>query len=134
MKNKKIIWNIINLFNGLLLMLYIAKVLHWFTILNPLELYHFLMFAAIIYGVRSWYESKYDLDNLVKSNRITRILYYLGGGVFILAIMFKIMHWPGGALLYLLGGVTVFTSFIISFFLNTDLSFKQDPNILDDIS
>ena len=133
MTNKKLIWNFINLLFGLLILAYLAKTMHWFKILSPFRLYHFIICAAVIFGLRSWFESKYDVDNLVKNNRTTKAIFFFGGGVFILGAMFKVMHWPGGSLLSFLGGLTVVTSFIISFFLNPDTEEKSNSDILDDI-
>ena len=133
MKNKKLIWNLINLLNGVLLLVYMAKSLHWFVILTPIKFYHFILLAAFIYGIRSWFESKHNVDNLVKSNKTTRTIYYLGGGVFILGFLFQLMHWPFAVLFQFIGVGAVVGSFIVSFFKNGDNEKESNPNILDDI-
>ncbi len=134
MENKKLLWKLVNALNAVLLFVYISKVLHWYAYPHSFNLYIILILAGVIYAAKSWIEIKYKVPNLIKKNKLTRGLYYLGGGFFIMGMMFKIMHWPSGNIQLVFGGFMAIASHLILFFVDDSESnkTKSNPDILDD--
>ena len=134
MKNPKLIWNLVNSLNGLLLLVYLSKIMNWFAFLIPVKLPHIFIGALAVYGLRSWLEVKYNIKNPIKSNQITKTIYYIGAGLFVLGFLFKIMHWPFSNFLLILGVLILVSSFIVSFFFVADEDVEgANSEILDDI-
>ncbi len=132
MKNPKLLLKILNLFDGILVAAYLAKIMHWFAFLRPVTVVHLIILVFIIYGIKSWVEVKYNLTNPIKTNRVTRVVYYLGVSIFIFGMMFKIMHWPFSAMLLITGTITISTGLILSFVIEDETK-ESNPEILDDI-
>jgi hypothetical protein len=64
---------------------------------------------------------------------VAKVLNYLGAGILLIGILFRIMHWPGGGISLLVGVFLLVASFVLIFFEN-DVSIKQsNSDILDDI-
>lgn len=133
MKNSKLIWNLVNSLNGVLLLVYLSKIMHWFSFLSPVKLPHIFIGALAVYGLRSWLEVKYNIKNPIKSNKITKSIYYLGAGLFVLGFLFKIMHWPFASIMLVFGVLILVSSFIVSFFYIGDEDGVTNSEILDDI-
>jgi len=133
MKNPKLIWNLINSLNGVLLLVYLFKIMHWFSFLGSIQIIHIFIAAIVVYGIRSWLEVKYNIKSPIKSNKITKTIYFLGAGIFVLGFLFKIMHWPFAGVMLILGVLILVSSFIISFFYVAGEEGTIDSEILDDI-
>ena len=132
MEKPKLIWKIVNSLNGIILILYLFMVLHW-PLFYRFTLVHIIIMVAIVYGLKSWIELKSNINNPIKSNKSTKLLYFIGGGIFTLGILFKIMHWPGGSISLLVGVIILNISFIYVFFVNdTNKTRQSNPDILDD--
>jgi len=133
MKNPKLIWKIMNLLYGIPLVIYLFTVLHW-PLFYRFKIVHIIIMIAIIYGIKSWIEIKFNMPNLIRQKRITKSINYIGGGILFVGILFKIMHWPFASILLLLGAVLTLCSFILIFFIDDFNNSKQpNPEILDDI-
>lgn len=133
MKNPKLIWNLINSLNGVLLFAYLSKIMHWFSFLIDIKIIHIFFAAIAVYVLRSWLEVKYNIKSPIKSNRVTKMIYFIGAGVFVLGILFKIMHWPFAGIMLVLGVLILVSSFVVSFFYVADEDETTNPEILDDI-
>jgi len=118
MKNKELLWKIVNSLLGVLLLLYVFNVMHWFVFMKSIENIHIGFLAIIIYLIRYWVEVKYELENLIKNNKLTKMIYYLSTGLFVIGILAKIMHWSFDDISMIIGTVGILTSFILIFFVN----------------
>ena len=114
--------------------MYVFKIMHWFVFMKPILNMHLAIIGVLIYFIRYYIEVKFKVNNLIKRNRITKMFYYLGIGIFSVGILFKVMHWPFASMNILVGCFSVLLSFFIVFFVDEDINDKQsNPDILDDI-
>lgn len=132
MKNPKLIWKIVNSLNGIPLILYLFTTLHW-PLFYRFTLVHIIIMIAIIYGLKSWIEIKFDIRNLIKKNMMTKMINYIGGGFLLIGVLFKIMHWPFANISMLIGMMGVLVSYVLIFFIEESELTKSNPDILDDI-
>ncbi|MFK8037397.1 MAG: hypothetical protein AB8B74_03855 [Crocinitomicaceae bacterium] len=129
MKNPRLILKLLNLANGFLLLAYLFKVLHWPFLPFKYTIMHIILGAFIIYGVKSWIEIRYDLPNLIKANKTTNMVFYIGLAVFVFGIMFKVMHWPFSSLVFIIGVSTILVAYLLCFFLPDDEQPENDDLI-----
>lgn len=131
MKNPRLILQILNLLNGTLLCIYLVKILGWASLFNPVKLIHIIIAAFILYGLKSWIEVKTNTQDPIKSNKFVNTIFFVGAGMFIGGVAFKLMHWPGSNLLLIIGVFVTCSSFVLSFFA-PDSEFSSNEEILDD--
>ena len=131
MKNPRLILQILNLLNGVLLSIYLIKIMGWSAIFNPIKLFHLIIGAFIIYGLKSFIEVNYNTKDPVKTNRYVNAVFFVGAGLFILGIAFKVMHWPFSSLLLIIGVFITISSFVFSFFA-PETEDSKNEEILDD--
>lgn len=133
MKNPRLILKLVNLLNGFLLLAYLFKVMHWPLLPFRYTIIHIIIGAFAVYGIKSWIEIKYDLPNLIKANRITNLVFYIGAAIFVFGIMFKLMHWPYSSLIFILGISTICMAYLLCFFMPDD-ELNENPEVLDDFN
>ena len=129
MKNPKLILQIMNLLNGILLSIYLVKVMGWSSFFNSVKLFHLIILAFIIYGIKSWIEVKFNIKDPVRTNRLISTVFFIGSGLFILGVAFKVQYWPYANLLLISGVFVVCSTFVLSFFVNEDNQTKNDDVI-----
>jgi len=133
MKNPKLILQILNLGNALLLSIYLLKIMGWSTIFNPVKLLHLIIGGFAIYGLKSWIEVKTNTKDPIRTNKTVFFVFSIGSAMFIIGLAFKIMHWPMASVLLILGVAIACFSFILSFFV-PETEDKTNSDILDDIN
>lgn len=134
MKNQgKRYLGLLNLLTGLLIVLMVFKSLHLFEFMKPVSMFHLIIGIGLLYAGRNWVTSNYELTDPINSNKLTRALYNLGIGIMIIAVLFKIMHWPYQAILLIIGAISTSVSFILAMILDPSEKEKND-DIIDDIN
>lgn len=123
---------ILNLMNGLLVIIFMLKLLHVFSFLRPFSILQIALAALLIYGLKSWLEVRYEIGDPIRENKLTNMLFYLGLGLTALGVLIKVMHWPYQEIFFLTGGISICAASFISFFVEPS---KRETNneILDDI-
>jgi len=117
MKNTKLIWKIVNSLLGILLLMYVFNVMHWFVFMKSIQNIHIAIVAVIVYLIRYWIEVRYEIGNLIKNNKLTKMIYYLSAGLFVIGVLAKVMHWSFDDISMIIGTVGILTSFILIFFI-----------------
>ncbi len=130
-KKPKLILQILNLLNGILLSVYLVKIMGWSTTFNPVKLIHIIIGAFIVFGIKSWIEVKTNTKDPIKSNKYVNGVFFVGSGMFILGVAFKLMYWPAQDILLVLGVFITCSSFVLSFFA-PDSEKAENEDIIDD--
>jgi len=132
MNNGKLLQRILNLLTVGLLIVLIGKIFFAFELLNQIGTFPAVIALGVIYFAKSWIEVRFNLQDPINANKITKGLYNVGMGSVVLAILFKIMHWPFQYVLMLLGSVLIIVALLLSLVLDPSEK-EKDENILDDI-
>jgi hypothetical protein len=133
MKNPKLILQILNLLNGILLCIFLNKIMGWSTFFNPIKLMHLILAAFILYGAKSYVEVKTNTPDPIKTNKYVYRVFYAGAGVFFIGLALRMLHWPL-AHFFIFGGILItFSSYVFSFFApETKKNYEED--IIDDFT
>ena len=133
MKNPKLTWKIINSLNGFPILLYLFTLMHW-PVFYRFTMVHIIIMIAVIYGLKSWAEVKYNISSPIKNNKIIKMMYFISGALVLIGFLFRVLHWPFSNSLLIIGFSGVIISFIALFFVDNLNELKTaNPEILDDI-
>lgn len=132
MSEGKLIQRILNLLTVALLVLLIGRIFFILPFFNVIGTFPAVIALGVVYFTKSWVEVRFNLVDPINANRITKLFYNSGMGVIVLAIMFKILHWPYQNVLTLIGAALIVIALILSILLDPSEE-ERDENILDDI-
>ena len=133
MKNPKLTWKIINSLNGVPILLYLFTLMHW-PVFYRFTVVHIIIMVAVIYGLKSWIEVKYNMSSPIKNNKTIKMMYFISGALVLFGFLFRVLHWPFSNSLLIIGFSGVIISFIAVFFVDDLNTLKtSNPEILDDI-
>ena len=93
MKNPKLTWKIINSLNGFPILLYLFTLMHW-PVFYRFTMVHIIIMIAVIYGLKSWAEVKYNISSPIKNNKIIKMMYFISGALVLIGFLFRVLHWP----------------------------------------
>lgn len=129
MKNPRLILQILNLFNGILLSICLIKLMEWTILFNTIKLLHLIIGAFLIYGLKSWIEIKFNIKDPIKTNRFVSAIFFTGSALFIIGVLFKFMHWPFASIILISGVFIACSAFIFSFFFSENEKTEHDELI-----
>ena len=114
MKNKLIYIHLLNLAQLLVLVLFVNTALRWMS-LTHLGILHLLIALTVITGLKlTFFNYLTKIDPFTK-NGWPRTLYYISLGVLCIAMILRVIHWPG-AFMTILVSLGIFTiAFVVSF-------------------
>ena len=134
MKNPRLILHIGNSMNFVFIMLYVGGYLRWYELPYNFKSLYFLGPIFLIVFIKNKAISKYNLKEPLTTIKVVKILRMTSTGLFIVGVLAKIMHWPGGSLIITISMMLHFAALILSFVLPDDETEKEsNPEILDDI-
>jgi len=132
MSSGKLIQRLLNFLTVVLLIVLIGKIFFVLPILDFIGTFPAVIALGVIYFTKNLVEAHYNISDPILANRISKVFYYLGMGCIVLAILFKIMHWPFQIIIMLAGVVFMIISYVLSILLDPT-EVEKDDNILDDI-
>lgn len=132
MSSGKLIQRLLNFLTVVLLIVLIGKIFFVLPVLDFIGTFPAVIALGVIYFTKNWIEAHYSISDPILANRISKMFYFLGMGCIVLAILFKIMHWPYQIFLMLVGVAFMIISYVLSVFLDST-EVEKDDNILDDI-
>jgi antibiotic biosynthesis monooxygenase (ABM) superfamily enzyme len=103
----------------------------WSTLFNPVKLFHLIISAFVIYGLKSWIEVKFNTKDPIRNNKYVSAIFFAGSTLFMAGIAFKVMHWPFSSIMLISGVLIACTSFVFSFFV-TETAQTENNEIIDD--
>ncbi len=132
MSGAKSIQRLLNLLTVVLLVVIIGKQFFALPILDVIGTFPAVIALGLIYFMKNFVETHYNITDPILGNRITKMFYYIGMGCIVLAVLFKIMHWPFQTIIMILGVVLMILSFALSLVLEKS-EVEKNEDILDDM-
>lgn len=133
MKTGKVLLHIMNGLNALALFVLVFKSVFFVPWLYDVSFYHVLLVLAALYGIKTWVQIKFEVDDPIRINKISNVFFHGGMVMIMLGIVMRVMHWPFSFLPILAGALAVFVAFILSMVLSPSVERSTNPDILDDL-
>lgn len=133
MKTGKVLLHIMNGLNVLALFVLVFKSVFFVPWLYDVSFYHVLLVLAALYGIKTWVQIKFEVDDPIRINKISNVFFHGGMVMIMLGIVMRVMHWPFSFLPILAGALAVFVAFILSMVLSPSVERSANPDILDDL-
>lgn len=133
MKTGKVLLHIMNGLNALALFVLVFKSVFFVPWLYDVSFYHVLLVLAALYGIKTWVQIKFEVDDPIRINKISNVFFHGGMVMIMLGIVMRVMHWPFSFLPILAGALGVFVAFILSMVLSPSVERSTNPDILDDL-
>jgi hypothetical protein len=134
MINNRVLLRLINVLNGILLVLFVLKLTHLVTWLSFFTIFHLLIAVIALYGLKILIEVRTNAKETVRENPITKMVFYIGSGALLFGILFRVMHWPFSLFLIVAGSIVILLSYVLGLLLPPgEIVRKTDDEILDDI-